>query len=222
MNTYMIRLGVKDADGNNLYYVSDSARNFSAPKEEALVFDSLGAVAEFILLKKAMLRENANNFGWQVSVEDEYFEVDLAYINLKDEEVERERVRRLKALNIEPLALEEAINNKTIYISENMGLPYNVNYFLPGYTYEKEVRQALTKVDKNRGVPYWVIVDHLRDGGLLINILYVSLYKNNWEYERLDPNGIISACVVNTNDETVDNRYIKIRCIHGGVKRLYD
>lgn len=142
-------------------------------------------------------------------------------INLSAEELEEERIRRIKALDLEETAKEDMLENKTFWVSERMGLPWNVNYFLDGYFYEKEVRKCLGVLERLTILPYFAIVDHLRDGGLMISILGVSRYKSDWKYERIDENGCIYSWVFNTELGNVpDYGMIQITFGMGGVRRI--
>lgn len=146
----------------------------------------------------------------------------LNQVNISDEDIENERVKRLKMLKLETMALNDAITNKTFWISENTGYPFNINYFLNGYSYEKEVREAINKITKLGGTPYFAIVDHLKDGGLWVSVLYVSPYKNEWKNERPNKNGIMFAGVYNTNLKNIDYGDIQIHIdkFAGSVKRI--
>ena len=168
----------------------------------------------------------ANHWHFVVSkdgtaVKDEDIDDYLSMYNITEKEMEEERVNRLKSLELEKTALQDAIKNKTMWISENTGMPWNVNYFLEGYTYEKEVKRAMEKIQEYGGVPYFAIVDHLRDGGIWVSMLYISLYKEDWNYERLDSNGIIYSAVYNSGLDCMDYGSIQIKVgLGGSVKRV--
>lgn len=170
----------------------------------------------------------ARNNHWNLVVEkdgvpvhDEDIDYYLAMYNLSNEEIEEERIKRLKALQLEETALRDAIKNKTIWIAENMGYPWNVNYFLSGYTYEKEVKRAMEKASICGGIPYFAIVDHLRDGGVWVSILYISLHKEDWKYERPDSEGYLECGVYTSTYDDMDFGSIKIKVgIGGSVKRV--
>lgn len=156
-----------------------------------------------------------------VPVKDADFDYYLAMYNITEEEMETERVNRLKSLRLEETALKDAIKNKTMWISENTGLPWNANYFLSGYTYEKEVKRAMEKVLPYGGVPYFAIVDHVRDGGIWVSLLYISLHKEYWGYERVSREGTIDSGVYNSALDCMDFGQIQIKVgLGGSVKRV--
>ena len=216
--SYRVYVGAKDNMGNKVYLKKeDGTTTFESDELYCFLRENLP-----VLPKK--VREN----HWHLTVEeegkpvsDEDFGYYLSMYNITEEELEEERVKRLKRLHLEETALKDAIKNKTMWISENMGLPWNVNYFLPGYTYEKEVRRAMKKVSICGAIPYFAIVDHLRDGGIWVSVLYISLHKSEWPYERADNNGYIDSGVYNSAFDGVDFGTIQIRCgLGGSVKRV--
>lgn len=176
---------------------------------------------------KLAMKARENN--WHCTIEKDgvpFTDTDLndyvERINLSADEMEEERKKRIKMLKLEEMAEKDAITNKTFWISENTGYPFNVNYFLDGYSYEEEVKRAIEKIKSYGGLPYFAIVDHLKSGGLWISVLYVSLYKNEWRYERPDSNGIVVAGVYNTEFDDVDIGSIQIRldAFAGSVRRI--
>ena len=155
-----------------------------------------------------------------VLVSDEDIDYYLSMYNVTAEEIEKERVKRLKGLKLEGIALQDAIKNKTFWISENVGMPWNINYFLSGYTYEKEVKRAIKRVSKYGGVPYFAVVDHLRDGGIWVSVLFISLQKEEWRYEVPNGNGELFAGVYDSAYDGLDFGNIRIQCgVGGSVKR---
>lgn len=230
---YTLYIGKKTDDGEKLY-VSKSSEQATASMDKAVSFQNVVKLEDFLDTYHKTLQDMVLTKDWKISVEQDGkpFAVDsdsmemidyyLTNINLTAKEVEEERVRRLKLLHLETTALKDAIENKTFYVSERTGLPWNVNYYLAGYSYEKEVKEALEKVKKYGGVPYWGIVDHMKDGSLWISILFVSLEKTSWKYEVADEDGLIFAGVYNTGLEDMDFGSIVIHtdAQYGSVKRI--
>lgn len=214
---YRVYVGVKDDVGDKIYMAKeDGSADFT--KEE---------LVDYLCEKLAFIPEKVRQRHWHLTAEkdgkpvsDEDIDYFLEMYNVTEAEVEAERIRRLKQLHLEKMALKDTIKNHTMWISENMDMPWNVNYFLPGYSYAKEVRQAMKKVSVCGAIPYFAIVDHMRDGSLWISVLYISLHKEDWPYERVSPNGMVSSGVYNTALDDVDFGTIQIRCgLAGSVKR---
>lgn len=117
------------------------------------------------------------------------------YKTATPDEIEKERVRRLKALvpNIDPEALRDSIENKVIYIYENVNSPST--HALHGYIYEKEVQKQLDYVTrKENGVPYWVMVNPGSNGTIQVIVLYVSNCKDYWGAEDNPVNEEMIGC----------------------------
>lgn len=205
-------------------------------KEKTLCFTDKSQLEKFLLDNLYEINRwlRKNKYKLTVDLNDhechEYINY-LNSINTTDEELEKERVERVKALKLEPYAEKDIIKNKTIWISENMGLPWNVNYFLDGYTYEKEVREGLKKLVRGDNIPYFAIVDHLKNGGLMISFLYVSIHKDAWEsmerfhdknYKQdLKKGEYVDSWVFNTNFmELPDLGTIRIKREMGSIKRV--
>ena len=219
MATYKLYLNKMDNEGNPMYYMDDN--------HEVVSFKEKQGMWEFLWTSFIKIRKYVQSVGGKAVVEvdgkvitDEDWKNELEYINLSNEEVDKERVKRLKKFDLEPIALKEAIKNHTFYVSENMGMPFNVNYFLDGYTYEKEVRRAIELLENVGGVPYWGVVDHFRGGGIMVSLLYVSPVKTDWDYERLQEGGYIQACVYNSQFDDIEIGDIQVRSILGGLKRV--
>lgn len=143
---------------------------------------------------------------------------------LTKEMMKEEAIKRLKKLNVEKIAFHEFEENGVFYVSERMRSPdfgvVPVNYFLNGYTYEKEVKDAIRGVKDMGGYPYWGIVDHMRGGYLMISILFVSKYQENWEDERADEDGIVLSMVYNTGMDFSELGSIVIKSVYGGILRV--
>lgn len=204
--------------------------------ENALCFTSKDRLEEFLLNNLYEINRwlRKNKYKLLVNMNDhecsEYIEY-LENINTTDEEMEAERTRRVKALNLESSAEKDILKNKTLWIAENLGLPWGVNYFLPGYTYEKEVRACMEKLVKGDNVPYFAIVDHLKNGELLISFLFVSIHKDAWDsmecfhdrnYKKdMEKGEYVDAWVFNTNFmEIPDLGTIQIKRGMGSLKRV--
>ena len=231
MKEFAIFTGMHGVDGKKLFLANNDGV-MTATKDEFLTFDNEWKLVDFLESKCKAMRKSAWRNGWHYSLKalstDSAISKDAMDIirsfmdnaNLTQEKMERERVKRLKELKLEGLILQEAIKNKTMVISEGMGLPWGVNYVLHGYTYEDEVRKAMKKVEEIDGLPYFAIVNHLRDGGLWVSVLFVSAEKEYWEEEHMDENGYIFAGVYSTQLDSIDWGMIGIKPAGGGVVRI--
>ena len=216
--SYRVYVGAMDNEGKKVYLTKDDG---TCDFEEMELYS-------FLRKQLSSLPQKVRENHWHLTVEkdgkpfsDDDFDYYISMYNITEEEIEAERVMRLKRLRLEETALRDAIKNKTMWISENMGLPWNVNYFLSGYTYEKEVKRAMKRVSTCGAIPYFAIVDHLRDGGIWVSVLYISLHKSDWKYERMDSNGYIDSGVYDSTYDGMDFGSIQIKCgLGGSVKRV--
>lgn len=218
---YRIFTNTTDEKGKKIYVKNDNTDIFTTEELiETLRYD--GTLAMYARTKKWFYTIEPTEETTIDKKEVNNFQKYLKEINITDEEIEKERVKRINMLHLETTAKKDAIENKTFWISENTGWLFNVNYYLPGYSYEKEVKEAINKITKLGGTPYFAIVDHLKDGGLWVSVLYVSPYKNEWKREKPDKNGIVFAAVYNTNFKNIDygDIQIKIDKTAGSVKRI--
>lgn len=219
--TYRIYTNTKDKNGKKIYVKNNDTDVFTAEELiDALRYDS--KLAMNARIKKWFYTIEPENNTTSNSRKMKNFTKYLKEINITDDEIEKERVKRIKMLKLESLARKDAIENKTFWISENTGWPWNINYYLHGYSYEKEVQEAINEIKKLGGTPYFAIVDHLKDGGLWISVLYISPYKNEWNREKPDKDGIVFAAVYNTSFGAIDYGDIQIHIDKsaGSVKRI--
>ena len=221
-----IRLQVNYKDGTKLY-VGDEKGIVFGDRERSLVWDNEEDLYHYLHKNVKELRVFVQEE--KVSLEmvglpphDDITETEdeniylLESINTTEEEMKEEAVKRLKKLNLEPMAFENYRDDDVFYVSERMGR-FPVNYFLPGYTYEKEVREALEKVKEVGYFPYFAIVDHT-EFGLWVSVLFVTPHKRVWENEKPDENGVVYSAVYNETGD-VDWGDIQIRPMFGGILR---
>lgn len=221
-----IRLQVNCKDGRKLY-VNDEKGIVFGDKEHSLVWNDENDLYLYLRenrkeLRKIVQEEKAGLEIVGLPPHDDITEIEdentylLGFINTTKKELKKEAVKRLKNLKLESMALKDYRDNDVFYVSERMGR-FPVNYFLPGYTYEKEVRQAIEKVKESGYFPYFAIVDHT-EFGLWISVLFITPDKRVWENERPDENGIVRSAVC-TETGDVDWGNIQIRPMFGGILR---
>lgn len=184
-----IRLQVNCKDGRKLYVSGEKGIVFG-DKEHSLVWNDEDDLYLYLRenrkeLRKLVQEEKTSLEMVGLPPHDDITETEdeniylLGLINTTKEELKKEAVKRLKNLKLESTALKDYRDNDVFYVSERMGrMP--VNYFLPGYTYEKEVRQAIEKVKGSGYFPYFAIVDHT-EFGLWISVLFITPDKRVWE-----------------------------------------
>lgn len=207
---YRIWTGTKDADERKVYLP------FCDEKidKDHLVF----LLSTFVKGLSKKTREN----HWHLSLEidgkparDKEIDRYLDMCNITEEELEAERIKRLKLLHLEKSILADAIQNKTIWVSEQ-----GKNYTLSGYIYEAEVRKAMEKVSLFGEVPSFSIVT-ISDNSIQVSILYVSLHKGCWNHEIPDTDGFLICGVYNSNYDELDWDLIQIQWdSSGNVKRV--
>ena len=221
-----IRLQVNYKDGEKHYVGNEKGIVFS-DKEHSLVWNDEEGLYLYLHKNRKELRKIVQEEKTSLEIvglpphdditttEDENIYL-LGLINTTKEELKKEAVKRLKNLKLESMALKDYRDNDVFYVSERMGgIPFN--YFLPGYTYEKEVREAIEKVKEAGYFPYFAIVDHT-EFGLWISVLFITPDKRVWENVRPDKNGIVYSAVYNETGD-VDWGDIQIRPMFGGILR---
>ena len=221
-----IRLQVNYKDGKK-HYVGNEKGIVLSDKEHSLVWNDEEDLYFYLKknrkeLRKIVQEEKASLEMVGLPPHDDITETEdeniylLESINTPEEEMKGEAVKRLKKLKLEPMAFENYRDNDVFYVSERMG-GFPVNYYLPGYTYEKEVKAAIEIVKEAGYFPYFAIVDHT-EFGLWVSVLFVTPHKRVWENERPDKNGIVYSAVYNETGD-VDWGDIQIRPMFGGILR---
>lgn len=207
---YKIWTGTVDANGEKVYLPMGSEKI----DKEHLVF----LLSTFVKGLSEKTREN----HWHLSLEIDgepacEKEIDhyLDMCNITEEELEEERIKRLKLLHLGKNVLTDAIQNKTIWVSEQ-----RKNYRLSGYIYEAEVQRAMDKVSLFGGVPYFAIVT-TSDNDIQVSVLYISLHKDSWNHEIPDIDGFLICGVYNSIYDEFDWDKIQIqRDSSGKLKRV--
>lgn len=137
----------------------------------------------------------------------------------------QQAIERLEILEKEYLLHENVLaefkESETIYYSENIGGVYaGILYWLDN---KEEYVKQVKKIEKETQIfVYHCILNHTLDGDLL-TMLYVSKYKNEWEFEKSE---LISGCIdvyaCNLNRE-IDSEFgsTQITGVNGGLDRMY-
>ena len=144
---------------------------------------------------------------------------------LRDKQ-KQEAIKRLKILEKEYLVhknvLKEFKQNETIYYSENLGGAFSgILYWLRN---KKEFVEKVKEIEKTRNLYiYHCILNHYRDIGDVLTMLYVSEDEEFWEYEREElKDGYASAYVWNISFEHYSEfGDIGIVGVNGGLVRRY-
>lgn len=137
----------------------------------------------------------------------------------------QQAIERLEILQKEYLlhenVLKEFKEDETIYYSENLGGVYSgILYWL---TNKDEYVKQVKKIENETQIfVYHCILNHTIDGDLL-SMLYVSKYKDEWEFEKSElTTGCIDVFVCNLNRD-IDSEFgsIQITGVNGGLDRMY-
>ena len=138
----------------------------------------------------------------------------------------QEAIKRLEILEKEYLVhknvLKEFKQNETIYYSENLGGAFSgILYWLHN---KKDFVEKVKEIEKKRNIyVYHCILNHYRDMGDVLTMLYISEDESFWEYEREElKDGYASAYVwVMSFEHYSEFGNIGINGINGGLVRRY-
>lgn len=138
----------------------------------------------------------------------------------------QEAIERLKILQEEFMVhknvLKEFKQNETIYYSENLGGAFSgILYWLHN---KEEFVKKVKEIEKTRNLYiYHCILNHYRDIGDVLTMLYVSEDESFWEYEREElKEGYAGAYVWNISFEPYSEfGNIGIDGVNGGLVRRY-
>lgn len=128
--------------------------------------------------------------------------------------MKQEAIKRMRLLRLHPNAVREFEQTGLLNVSEP---PFGALYWI-NKDQEKVVRDFETEFE---GLVYHVTHSNTEFGELL-NLFYVSKYKDEWEMDR---NNILegTACVYVKNlsdDYCSEFGYIGFKCIGGGLVRI--
>ena len=138
----------------------------------------------------------------------------------------QEAIERLKILQEEFMVhknvLKEFKEDETIYYSENLGGAFSgILYWLRN---KKEFVEKVKEIEKTRNLYiYHCILNHYRDIGDVLTMLYVSEDEEFWEYEREElKDGYASAFVWDISFELYSEfGDVGIYGVNGGLVRRY-
>ena len=127
--------------------------------------------------------------------------------------VKEEALERMKLLKLHPNIIKEFKDENKLNRSE---YGYGILFWL------EEHEQQLVDEFQNKHkdyLVYHVIKTETRDFGTVYDLLYVTPYEDDWTLEREDlKNNLVMSYSVT---EFAEFGLIKIRCINGGLARVY-
>lgn len=114
---------------------------------------------------------------------------------------------------------KEFMKNGTVYYTEPNGALYWCNELGGGEQYEKLIKEF---EEKHQGSKVYFAMHTFTEFGELLNLLFVSQYEEDWEYEKEDlKQGIAFSYVYNLDDDICSEfGSIGIRGIIGGLVRV--
>lgn len=138
------------------------------------------------------------------------------------EKQKQEAIKRLELLQKEYMihknVLKEFKENETIYYSENFaGIFKGILYWLRN---KQEYMDIVKELEEKRNVyVYHCILNHYKDVGDILTMLFVSADEKNWQDEREKiEDGYVNSYVYNFNF-ILDSgfHYIEITGVNGGL-----
>lgn len=138
----------------------------------------------------------------------------------------QEAIKRLEILEKEYLVhknvLKEFKQNETIYYSENLGGAFSgILYWVRN---KKDFVEKVKEIEEKRNIyVYHCILNHYRDFGDVLTMLYISEDEEFWEYEKEElKDGYASAYVWNISFEPYSEfGDVGIYGVNGGLARRY-
>lgn len=134
--------------------------------------------------------------------------------------MEKEAVRRLSLLGVMK-EVKEAFKEGKIYYSErfNKQFPATLYYLDENEKYKKMVEEF----EKKTGYVVYHVIKTSTTFGEILDLIFVSKYKEDWEYEFEENNGkfIVMSMANNLSDENMsDMGSIVVREAMGGLERI--
>ncbi len=126
----------------------------------------------------------------------------------------QEAIKRMKTLKLYPQVIKEFEEEDVINKSEHGGILYWLD--------EKEQKMVRT-FEAEYGAAVYHVIHNYTEFGELYSLLYVSKYREEWEYDRDDlKSGYICSYVVNVSDDTCSEfGSIGIKMQFGGLVRTF-
>lgn len=127
------------------------------------------------------------------------------------EEMKLEAIRRLMTLKVHSDVIKELINNDRLYRSEH----------LQGFLFwlDDKEKEMVEEFERKRNVyVYHVIKTNTLDMGIIYDLLYITQYKDEWQFEREDAkNGYVLSY---TKAHFLESGCIVIDGVNGGLVRM--
>ena len=125
-----------------------------------------------------------------------------------------EAVERMKILRLHPNVIKEF---------EEKGV-LNYSYSVLGFLYwlTEETQERVKEFELNNGCLVYHVIENDTSIGRLITFLYVSVFQDEWEREKLElKTGYALAYVINTDDGLcTEFGGVWLKSINGGVVRI--
>lgn len=141
--------------------------------------------------------------------------------NMDRKELKEEALLRMKKLNLAKNVINDFRDKDVVYYSEYQ------NSLFPAVLYWVSNRDDLVMQIKNFEKRTGYLVYHAiltpTNFGILFSMLFVSEYKDEWEYERSDiDENIVYAMVENLSDSNLsDMGSIGYKSVMGGLERRF-
>ena len=134
--------------------------------------------------------------------------------------MEKEAVRRLSILGVMK-EVKEAFKEGKIYYSERFNKQFPATlYYLDE---NKEYKKMVEEFEKKTGYVVYHVIKTSTTFGEILDFIFVSKYKEDWEYEFEENNGnfIVMSMANNLSDENMsDMGSIVVRETMGGLERI--
>ena len=135
-------------------------------------------------------------------------------MNIPREAKKVEAIKRLKAMQIIPDAINQFINDDTVMVSEN---PYGTLYWL-----NDEQKEFVHDFEEEHDALVYLVVHCRTEFGELYSLFYVSDNEEEWEEDNADlADGYAFTYTVNTSEPLFSEfGSIAFKPIFGGIKRI--
>ncbi len=126
----------------------------------------------------------------------------------------KEAIKRMKALGISKKAIEALEQRDQIAVS----VAGNISFMI-----KDTIRDMIKQYEQKNNAYVYHCIYCETEFGILYNLLYVSKYEDDWEYDLEDlKNGVASARVINESaPDLSDSGDIGIKPLFGTLKRIY-